>query len=311
MKEPFVLSFVVCPSFHGATLFSLLLNNHSQVSALADTNPSREYDQLCSCGEHVSACAYWQAVSWRVGVERFDRLNTLLPILPRPLEKYRLEGRELPLTGRPRLDRAAGHAAATAVDALSQFVWHPGSRALHEYAATWHSYYDAVRDLQHTSVIVDGSKSARKAELFARRINGASKVRVIHLLRDPRGFVASWFRHHGRHDIRAITWRWVDLHQRMAALAGVMPYLRIRYEDLANDVEPETTRALDFLGVPHEVVVGPPRYPNRNHLMGNDMLFGFDGTIRLDERWKSDLLEREQAEVLSAAGKLAERMGYA
>ena len=33
------VAFVVCPSFHGATLLALLLNNHSQISALGDMLP--------------------------------------------------------------------------------------------------------------------------------------------------------------------------------------------------------------------------------------------------------------------------------
>jgi hypothetical protein len=35
------VAFVVCPSYQGATLLALLLNNHSQISALGDMLPWR------------------------------------------------------------------------------------------------------------------------------------------------------------------------------------------------------------------------------------------------------------------------------
>ena len=41
--------FVLSPSYHGATLLSKLLNAHPEVTALGDTYPSNQFDQICGC----------------------------------------------------------------------------------------------------------------------------------------------------------------------------------------------------------------------------------------------------------------------
>lgn len=54
--------FVLSPSYHGATLLAKLLNAHPELTALGDTYPSNAFDQVCGCGEYVSACPFWQGI---------------------------------------------------------------------------------------------------------------------------------------------------------------------------------------------------------------------------------------------------------
>src|SRR5918911_1327506 len=60
--RPMRVAFVVCPPFHGATLLALLLNNHSQISALGDMLPLRDRNQLCACGQPSRKCDFWSTV---------------------------------------------------------------------------------------------------------------------------------------------------------------------------------------------------------------------------------------------------------
>lgn len=304
------VSFVVCPSFHGATLLALLLNNHSKVSALGDTNPSREYDQICACREKVSECEFWQTVTDRLHTQRFSHLNTLLPNLPRPLANYGFEGDRIAISKSVRLNRAAGRVAAATADALTPVIWRRGSRAVTEYVQVWRELYCVVCDLHGTSVVIDGSKRSRKAALMARSLAGAVQVSVIHLVRDPRGFVSSSRRQDGEADARALSWLWAAQHNRIEELGSLMPYLRVRYEDLAVRPEAEMTSILAFLGIEAEPVVGPPRFPHKHHLMGNSMMFNFSGAVTANERWRTDLTPSEQVKVLQYAGEMADKCGY-
>lgn len=297
--------------FHGATLLSLLLNNHSRISALGDTNPTREFDQGCPCGKHVSTCSFWQEVAARTRAGRFVKLHTMLPLLPWPLADYRLEGRAVPVSPLPAFNRLAGRGAAAVLDAVLPLLWRRSGDSVADYVDTWRRFYGAVRDLQGTSIVVDGSKSSRKAALLARELEGEMDVRVIHLVRDPRGFVNSWWRNNAREDPRALAWRWADVHGRATRLEACVPYKRVLYNELATQPERVTAELLEFLGVEPEPLVGPPRYPHKHHLIGNNMLVSFDGQVRLDERWKSELTPVEQRTVLRCAGGLAERYGYA
>lgn len=300
--------FVVCPSFHGATLLALLLNNHSQVSALGDTNPSREYDQICSCGQPVSACPFWRIVTRRLDAPRFAHQPTLLPNLPWPLLKRSLEGGRLARSGNATGNRAAGRLASVAVDASLSVLWRRRSRRAAGHAMLWNSFYELVAELHQTSVVIDGTKSSRKVALLTRELENSAGL--IHLVRDPRGFVASCRRRNSAVDLRATAWLWADLHTRIERLASEIPYVRVRYEDLATRPQRELDRLFDFLKLPTEPVVAPPRFADKHHLMGNAMLFDFTGEVSRDDRWRHELSAAEQHLVVGSVARIAGRYGY-
>jgi hypothetical protein len=302
-------AFVICPSFHGATLLSLLLNNHSQLSALGDTNPIRAYNSVCACGQNFSTCSFWRTVEARLKLGHFSDLDTLLPVLPPypwPLSAHR------PLEGRAdnALIRAAGRSLTQLYDALLRIAWRRGSSEVSEYLRIWESFYTLVAELNETSVVVDGSKTVRKIGLMARQF-GASNIRVVHLIRDPRAFINSWRRYHDDSDMRRLSWIWADSHRSIEARCEHVPYLRVRYEDLARRPEQEIEMIFEFLEVGSEPVVGPPRFPEKHHVVGNVNALKFDGSVKLDERWRAELTPKEQADVLRYAGDVARRYDYA
>lgn len=72
------------PAFHGATLFSLLLNNHPRISTLSDTLPFREHlDYFCSCKRRINECEFWITLADELSAGRFVSDDYLLPMLPR------------------------------------------------------------------------------------------------------------------------------------------------------------------------------------------------------------------------------------
>lgn len=302
-------AFVICPSYHGATLLSLLLNNHSQLSALGDTNPIRAYNSVCACGHNFSTCSFWRTVEARLELGRFSHLDTLLPVLPPypwPLSAHR------PLEGRAddALIRVAGRSLTQLYDALLRISWHRRSREVAEYLRMWERFYSLVAELNETSVVVDGSKTVRKIGLVARQV-GASNIRVVHLIRDPRAFIGSWRRYHGDVDVRSLSWIWADCHRYIEARCARVPYLRVRYEDLARRPEQELEMIFEFLEVGSEPVVGPPRFPEKHHVVGNVNALRFDGSVKVDERWRAELTPIEQADVLRYAGEIASKYDYA
>jgi len=66
----------------------------------------------------------------------------------------------------------------------------------------------------------------------------------------------------------------------------------------------------DFFGVDSAAVCHPPRDARKNHIIGNRMLRTFDGQLRLDARWRTELGPDEQADVLRGAGRVAAAYGY-
>ena len=301
------LDFVVCPAHHGATLLSLLLNNHSLVSALGDTVPTRSYDQVCACGARVSGCAFWQTVVDELNVPAQAPYEMLLPAVPLsfhgmarrwPPVNRRLNGfvRKVIVTlsrgGVPGSDRAAG-------------------ALFGDFADLYLRFYELVRQLHGTTVVVDGSKEQRKIEAIAAALRDRADIRVIHVVRDPRGFAASMIRKDRPNwSVERVASRWNRMHSQALRLPSLGRYELVRYEDLCAAPEPTMARVLQFLDVPTEDVVGPPRWPEKHHLMGNKMLFEFDGRIAHDERWRTELTPRQQDAVRKRTAALARRFGY-
>ena len=96
------------------------------------------------------------------------------------------------------VDRAAGRLATASADAVLPALWRARGRPLDEYVAVYDRFYALVARLHKTSAFVDGSKSWRKVAVLAPRLE--REVRVLHLVRDPRGFLASWRRNLGDDD---------------------------------------------------------------------------------------------------------------
>jgi Sulfotransferase family len=309
MGQRLRVAFVVCPSFHGATLLALLLNNHSRVSALGDTLPHRGAGHICACGELVDECSFWQTVSAGLDASRFANLPRLLPILPWPLGRRLVEGSVVHLSGSSRVNRAAGRVAGKLVDVGAPAVWRVRPTLVSDFTAVCRSFYRFVLDMHGTSLFVDGKKNSRRAALLARELQPTADVRIVHLVRDPRGFASSYRAHVGA-SLRESAWLWSELHRRMESLRELAPYSRLRYEDLCSDPDTELRRLFDFLRLAPEPVVTPPKYPEKHHLTGNNMLRRFDGRIELDTRWQAELNLSEQRTVLDCAGEFAKRMGY-
>ena len=304
------VAYVVCPSYHGATLLALLLNNHSQISALGDTIPLRKWDPVCACGRRASECDFWQTVSTSLDTSRFSGLPTLLPAMPWPLSQHQVEAGVVRLSRSAPLNRLAGQAAGQLADLATPPVWRLRKRSVADFVGTYRSFYQLVLDMHGTSTFVDGFKSWRKVALLARELQPASRVRIIHLVRDPRGFVASRRRHAHAEDLRESAWLWADLHHRMELVRESAPYRLLKYEDLCAQPEIEMRALFRFLDVEPESVISAPKYPHKHHILGNQMLRTFSGSVALDERWRAELSPAEQRTVLGCAGEMADRLGY-
>jgi sulfotransferase family protein len=304
------VAFVVCPSYHGATLLALLLNNHSRVTALGDTLPHRGEEHVCACGELVDQCSFWQAMSRGLDTSRFAGLPLMLPVLPWPLTRRQMEGSALNLSRSSRLNRAAGRVAGKVVDLGAAVAWRSRPETVEHFAGLYESFYRSALDAHGTSLFVDGSKSWRRAAVLTRALQPGADVKIVHLVRDPRGFALSR-RSHGGAPVPESGWLWSDLHGRMESLRTLAPYFLLRYESLCSDPEAELQRLFDFLQISSERVVTAPKYPEKHHLIGNNMLRTFDGEVKLDTRWRTELTAAEQRTVLDCAGEFARRMGYA
>jgi hypothetical protein len=165
-----------------------------------------------------------------------------------------------------------------------------------------------VLALTGKAVFLDSSKNhVRFAQLS--RIPGVD-LRPIFLARDGRAAAHS-MRRHGDTDYRGAAHAWVRFNTdalRMVAASGRTPLL-VRYEDLCVQPSETLARIHRFLGLE------PEPWPPRNglptyHVLGNEMRHGFNGSIRVDQGWQTEVKSDERVLFERIAGDFNRRLGY-
>ena len=295
------ISFVACPSYHGATLLSLILNNHSELAALGDTLPERRHmDYFCSCGERIENCDFWSELARRTGAEAYALESTLLPLRPR-LVRHELANKAL-----NRLVHGDRFICRSAYGLVA--------RRFEQYRSTFDVFAGAVCDLLGKKHFIDGTKYLHRLFVLA-KTRPERTINCIHLVRDPRGYVLSCKNNLPESsDFKKSAREWRHYHYRTLQLCTELPNIRhlsVRYEDLCDGPEEQIRRILDFIGVGDEALLTAPRPPH--HVIGNRMLREFDGAVAKDEKWRAVLEQGEQgeqAEILRLASPYADVFRY-
>ncbi|MFY1637075.1 sulfotransferase family protein [Solwaraspora sp. WMMB335] len=261
----------------------------------------------CGCGAPFGGCPAWSAVLTEVprphdpaGIAR--RLRT------------RLRMRDLPaLLRRARAGRRA--VPAHPDDATIAAVY----RALARQAG----YAGDGRP----PVVVDSSKLPPYGALL-RELPGID-LRVLHLVRDPRGTAFSWRRRRGLDGVAdaklmsrppvwkaALLWRvWNAATVRLFATAGPDRYLRVRYEDVVADPVRQLRRIAEFAGLdPDGLAIddaGRVRLDPTHSVAGNPARHRTGAVpISDDAEWIRALPHHSYATVTAVAMPLLRRLGY-
>jgi hypothetical protein len=168
-------------------------------------------------------------------------------------------------------------------------------------------------ELNRSSLHVDGAKWLRRAELFASA--DLYDYRVIHLVRDGRGFCNSYIKNQklerSRLGYAAGLWarslRKIDAFRRRFLS---VPLLRLRYEDLCRDPAGALTTVCNFLGVAYDPAVEVPVEARRCHIIGNRMRMTFGGAIELDRKWEDELTGDEIDRITALVRAPLQWFGY-
>ncbi|MDP9241327.1 MAG: sulfotransferase [Actinomycetota bacterium] len=294
----------------GSTLLDLMLGQmtgHCDVGELFYVwSGGVERNLLCSCGQHFADCPFWTDV----GKRAFGGWDQVDPAQFRALQA------SVDATSRiPMILAAAG---------LPRF-----RRRLDSYTATMVALYRAVAEVSGAPVVVDSTK--RPSLAFILRRAPDIDLRVVQLVRDPRGVAYSWTKAVAlppgagpRSNMKTrspveISRRWVTVNMLFGTLRRMgVPLVSVRYEDLVrqpleqlriiagltSDVT-DGARDLGFvtpegvrLGVSHTVIGGRVRMQK--------------GTLplRMDEEWRAALSPRRRAFISGVTWPLRRRFGY-
>lgn len=287
----------------GATLFTILLDAHSQIVSNGESLPFGEDDDErydCSCGRYLDECEFYLSAAGHMrsqdGSEWNRNLFVQLPTLSRApllhslLHSWRFEGRVRNLI----------------IDAV------PGYRkTMRRFLDAQLHFFDNARNLTGASIYLDGTKSTRRAQLFAG--DGRSAMKAIHMIRDGRGFCRSYVKHlpHGKGNVTLAAHMWLryisEVDKFVSAFPSI-PLLTVRYEDLCRSTGETMETVCRFLEVPYEAFDKTAQHST--HLLGNRMRRHFDGEIREDTSWRTDLDSASLRRITSIMDNGLRRFGY-
>lgn len=289
----------------GSTVFDAALGNHPEIVSVGELTNLVASGWIgglyCSCGETAPDCPFWRRV----------RDEALRLWGDEDLEGYvRLQRRFEPLW------RLAGLQAAES----------RGAEELLEYRRRTALLFEAVRQVAGRSVVVDSSKGAPRARALAGM--ASLDLRIVHLVRDPRGTAYSYLRRHARDDRAGVqreflprpawqtslAWMAHNLAAERLCAASSRPSLRLRYEDFTRVPREAFARVGDVVGldltvVAEAIATGAPL--RTGHVIaGNRVRMRPTIEVRADERWRSEMEDRDRRRVERLASPLLREYGY-
>jgi hypothetical protein len=288
--------------YSGATLLTIFLNAHSKIvsngeSMFFDDDDTRRYD--CSCGKYIDECEFYESTTAPMRLPDGKGWDKQLFVqVPRFSRKPVLRS----LLHSPRFECRPRHELINVI---------PTYRSIRDrFLEAQLQFFADARRLSGASIYLDGTKSMRRAQLFAR--DNRSEMRVLHLVRDGRGFCASYAKN--KRPVpswtdAAKTWvSYVAQVDHFSRTFPSIPVLVVRYEDLCRSTAEVMRTVCQFLDVPYEdpgadIMKGA-------HILGNRMRRTFSGTIVEDTSWKEKLDSSTQMELRSLMKTQLQRFGY-
>jgi len=293
--------------YTGSTLLGSILNNHPACASIgAATGLSRIVElpsYRCSCGKLFRECEFWSHIAARTAALghpvdifqtgfwnthlRVSRNRLLNVVLVRSLARTWLND--------------ARDAVVKRVDGISRAVSDMG----------WNTWSLAAAVLEQTgkAVFVDTARDHQRPKYLA--THPLLDVRVIHLIRDPRGTSASMMKNMGLDvAVAARRWKWYNVEaDRTRRYLPADSWMTLRYEDLCADPAGVMDRISDFMGVDRAPMPDSLRGHDQ-HIIGNPMRLKALGEIREDRSWQERLSPSDLAVIAKIVGPTSRRFAY-
>jgi hypothetical protein len=297
-----IYNFVLCPSFHGATVFSRVLTSHRNIVSLGDSLPIKAFrDGVCSCGKGYLECDFWRHIEAEFDSPRYAPEPYLLPILPR-------------FTFHPLANALLYRAFLATARALGPWAWKAAGAPARRFREDYIRFAQIACRLQGKRTYVDGVKAVRRFEVLRSMTPGDVAFRILHLIRSPMGFLHSCRKHEEAADLRSCAALWRKVHggilQQCRGRKHQCEYLQIRYEDFCRNPQDVMNRVVRFLDESPQEFTPEVLQNATHHILGNVSSRHFDGSIELSESWRETLSRDEQEQMIELTRPLSNQFGY-
>jgi len=293
--------------YTGSTLLGMLLGNHPACASIgAATGLTARVDlstYLCSCGAKFTDCGFWGRIARRtvelehpVTIFEKDFWNTHVRVSGR----RSLNGLAVSSLGNASLDAAR--------DAVMGKVGPVARKISEARLASW-SLARAVLEVTGKTIFVDTARDHQRPRYLARM--PLLDVKVIHLVRDPRGNVASIMKH-TKVGVRKAARQWRHYNVEAARIRRRFPeesWMLLRYEELCDDPQATLDRVARFIGVEPAPTSTLLENSDR-HVIGNSMRLKALDEINEDLSWQPTLRGRDLRTIANVVGPTSHQLGY-
>jgi hypothetical protein len=189
-------------------------------------------------------------------------------------------------------------------------LWPEQIHQLHRLGERNRAFAEVVLTVTGKKIFVDASKERMRIKYLARYLD--AELKVIHLVRDVRGVVNSTLQRRPGEGMTVgeAARTWVNTHKIILQNRALLPphqQILVRYEDMCLDLPGTLRRLFEFCGADPTVVIEDFRGQTQ-HLLGNKMRLGHSSEIKLDEKWRLFLTEKDLKEIDRVAGAFAQRL---
>ena len=303
MEKKSKLIILLANWYSGATLFTILMNRHSKIVSNGEGFPFNRNDMKryrCSCGKYLDECNFYRNVGSHMREEDGSRWNREVFVREPSFSSKSSINRFL-LS--PRFDSSQ---TSFLISMISKYRY-----TLFHFLQAQYEFFKKATEYANASVFMDGTKSIRRAQLFARDDN--MQLQVINLVRDGRAFCHSYIKNRkletNQYGKAAQEWKdYINLAEMFHSNFSHIDYINIRYEDLCDQPDETLTSIFSFLDLPYEDVLTNPGH--EMHILGNRMRNTFNGEIRKTTAWKEDLSDSDIKQIDSIIGRELKRFNY-
>jgi len=294
-------------SYCGSTLLSFILNTHPQIFSIGEMGPYAPFEHegyKCSCGSKIHECPFI------IKIKDIMEKNYNLPF---NTGKWNLR-HEI------ALNRITKFLTRSPKSNCFLFLISPFlnifsinyKELIRLYSFRNEAFIRASLAVSDKKFFFDATKSYRRIILYSKNPN--INLKVLHLVRDPRGYAFSAYKRHRKAlNIGALEWRKENhfIGNYVNSLKTNQA-LRLKYENFCVNPQKSLKILTEFIGARSFNIRTDQFGDNEHHIIGNDMRLRPRAlkTIRLDEKWRNNLSFSDQKMIFNITSKLAHIYGY-
>ncbi len=279
MKEKIKLVLLIGSGRSGSTLIDLIVNMHPNVFGLGEISNwnTKVFEEYCACGDIVKSCPFWSEVITKVGWREKDF---------KEYKEYKYEF-DAPKKGY--------------VFKIKNNTQRPG---FENFISKSNEIFSAISEVSDNRILFDSSKSPQRA--FNLSKSSLLDVKIVHLMRDPRGVVWSYKKSFKKdlksglqRDMKGTSllkslYSWLAINSRAFSTvkSANVPTLSVKYENFCANPDDEINRILEFvLGEKPKTGIDLSKsMTTESHVIaGNRLRMKKDIVIEPDFAWKSNL----------------------